>query len=176
MDNLEVKHKIEAILFTLGKYVSLEELTKYCEIGSIGLIKEALEELKKDYINRNCSLEIQEHEGKIKLNIKKEFGFLTNRLLTSKELDNPTTKTLAIIAYKQPVTQNEVIKIRGNKAYDHIKSLKENNLVISEKKGRTRLLKLTQNFYEYFDIAETEAKDKIKTAVEEQGIKKMFFA
>ncbi len=174
MENPEVKHKIEAILFTLGKFVSLEELARYCEIGSVGLVKEAIEELKKDYQNKNCSLEIQENEGKIKLNIKKEFGYLTNKLLTTNELDSPTTKTLAIIAYKQPVTQNEVIKIRGNKAYDHIKSLKQNNLVTSEKKGRTRLLKLTQNFYEYFDIMETEAKDKIKAAVEELGIKKMF--
>ena|SRR3989344_6753651 len=174
MDNLEVKHKIEAILFTLGKFVSLEDLAKYCEIGSAGLVKEALEELKKDYQNKTCSLEIQELEGKFKLNIKKEFGFLTNKLLSSNELDSPTTKTLAIIAYKQPVTQNEVIKIRGNKAYDHIKSLKESNLVTAEKKGRTRLLKLTGNFYEYFDIPETEAKEKIKSLVEEQGLKKMF--
>ena len=174
MDNIEVKHKIEAILFTLGKFVSLEEVAVYCEIGSVGLVKEALEELKKDYQTKGSSLEIQEHEGKVKLNIKKEFGQLANKLLSSKELDSPTTKTLAIIAYKQPVTQSEVIKIRGNKAYDHIKDLKESNLVASEKKGRTRLLKVTPNFYEYFDILESEAKDKIKQSVEEQGIKKMF--
>ena len=89
-------------------------------------------------------------------------------------MDSPTTKTLAIIAYKQPVTQSEVIKIRGNKAYDHIKSLREQSLISADRKGRTRLLKVTSNFYEYFDIAETEAKDKIKQAVEEQGLKKMF--
>ena len=174
MDNLEVKHKIEAVLFTLGKFVSLEDLAKYCELGSIGLVKEALEELKKDYQVRTGSLEVQEHEDKVKLNIKKEFGYLTNKLLSSNELDSPTTKTLAIIAYKQPVTQNEVIKMRGNKAYDHIKSLKESNLVTAEKKGRTRLLKLTNNFYEYFDVMETEVKEKFKAAVEEAGIKKMF--
>src|SRR3989344_505667 len=171
---MELKHKIESILFTLGKYISLEELGKYCEIGSPGIVKEALDELKKDYENRNCSIEIQEHEGKVKLNIKKDFGYITNKLVSNSELDSPTTKTLAIIAYKQPVTQSDVIKIRGNKAYDHIKSLKESNLITSEKKGRTRLLKLTGNFYEYFDIPETEAKEKIKSLVEEQGLKKMF--
>ena len=174
MENTELKYKVEAVLFTLGKFVSLEDLGRYCEVGSIGMVKEALEELKKDYENKNCALEIQENEGKFKLNIKKKFGYLTNRLLSGSELDSPTTKTLAIIAYKQPVTQSEVIKIRGNKAYDHIKYLRENNLVSAEKKGRTRLLKVTNNFYEYFDIAESEAKDKIKQVVEEQGIKKMF--
>lgn len=171
---IELKNKIEAVLFTLGKFVSLEDLGKYCEIGSIGIIKEALDGLKKDYEGRNCSLEIEENEGRFKLNIKKEFGYLTNRLLSGRELDSPTTKTLAIIAYKQPVTQSEVIKMRGNKAYDHIKALKEQNLISAERKGRTRLLKVTSNFYEYFDIMENEAKDKIKRAVEEQGIKKMF--
>lgn len=174
METIELKQKIEAILFTLGRFLTLEDIGKFCEIGSAGVVKEVLDELRKDYASRNCALEIEENEGRFKLNIKKEFSYLTNKLLASKEMDSPTTKTLAIIAYKQPVTQSEVIKIRGNKAYDHIKSLKDNNLVTAEKKGRTRLLKVTGNFYEYFDIAETEAKDKIKLAVEEQGIKKMF--
>ncbi len=174
MDNIELKHRIEAVLFTLGKFVSLEDLGKYCEIGSPGVVKDALDQLKKDYESRTCALEIQEVEGKFKLNIKKEFGYLTNRLLSNREMDSPTTKTLAIIAYKQPVTQSEVIKIRGNKAYDHIKYLKESNLISAEKKGRTRLLKVTGNFYEYFDIMETEAKDKIKQTVEDHGVKKMF--
>lgn len=170
----ELKYKIEAVLFTIGRFVSLEDLSKFCEIGSPGVVKEALDALRNDYINRNCALEIEENEGRFKLNIRKEFGYLTNRLLSSKEMDSPTTKTLAVIAYKQPVTQSEVIKIRGNKAYEHIKSLKESSLISSERNGRTRMLKVTSNFYEYFDIAETEAKDKIKQAVEEQGLKKMF--
>ncbi len=174
MENTELKHRIEAVLFTLGKFLSLEDIGKFCEVGSPGAVKEALEDLRRDYANRNCALEIEEVDGKFKLNIKKEFGYLTNKLLASKEMDSPTTKTLAIIAYKQPVTQSEVIKIRGNKAYDHIKALRESNLITAERKGRTRLLKVTGNFYEYFDIAETEAKDKIKQAVEELGLKKMF--
>ena len=49
MENTELKYKVEAVLFTLGKFVSLEDLGRYCEVGSIGMVKEALEELKKDY-------------------------------------------------------------------------------------------------------------------------------
>ena len=170
---MELKNKVEAVLFTLGKFVSLEDLGKYCEVGSIGLIKEALEELKRDYIGKNCSLEIQEHEGKVKLNIKKEYGYLTNKLLSNTELDSPTTKTLAIIAYKQPLMQSEVIKMRGNKAYDHIKALKESNLITSDKSGRTRVLKLTNNFYEYFDIAKEDT-EKLMDFVNSRGLQKMF--
>lgn len=158
---MDPKHQIEAILYTLGKFVTIEELAKLSSI-SPNKIKEIIEQLKKDYYKRETALTIQELDNKVKLNIKKEFGHITNKLLQDKELDNPTTKTLAIIAYKSPVKQSEVIKIRGNKAYDHIRSLKESGLISSEKFGRTRLLKLTQHFYDYFDIAKKELKEKLK--------------
>jgi len=77
---------------------------------------------------------------------------VTEKLLTDAELDKPTQETLAIIAYKQPMFQSDVIKIRGNSAYDHIKVLKEHDFVTSEKSGRTRVLKLAPKFFEYFDV------------------------
>src|SRR3989344_2098320 len=75
-------------------------------------------------------------------------------------MDGPTIKTLAIIAYKAPVLQAEIIKIRGNKAYEHIKQLKDQALIISEPKGRSNLIKLTPQFYDYFDTAEPEIKEQ----------------
>ena len=77
-------------------------------------------------------------------------------------MDGPTTKTLAVIAYKAPVLQAEIIHIRGNKAYDHIQQLKENGLIVSEPKGRSRLIKLTPQFYDYFDTAEPEVKKQFE--------------
>ena len=80
--------------------------------------------------------------------------------MTDSELDRPTQETLAIIAYKNPALQSDVIKVRGNKAYDHIKFLKGDNFITSEKNGRTRLLKLTQKFFDYFDVVEDSLKLK----------------
>lgn len=157
-----MKHQIEAILYTLGKFVTVEELANLASTTP-EKVKQAIAQLKEEYSRRETALTIQEMDNKIKLNIKKEFGHLTNKILSDKELDNPTTKTLAIIAYKNPVKQSEVIRIRGNKAYDHIKKLADTNLISSEKLGRTRLLKLTPNFYDYFDIAQEELKEKLKT-------------
>ena len=148
------KNKIEAILFTIGKFLTVQEIAKLAGINSIDTVKYDLENLKKEYENKNGALEIINEDDKWKLSIKKEYLYLTEKLLTSSELDRPTQETLAIIAYKNPVLQAEVIKIRGNKAYDHIKILKENNFITSEKSGRTRLLKLTQKFFEYFDVIE----------------------
>ncbi len=148
------KNKIEAILFTIGKFLTVQEIAKLAGINSIDTVKYDLEKLKNEYVDRDGALEIIKEADKWKLSIKKEYLYLTEKLLTSSELDRPTQETLAIIAYKNPVLQAEVIKIRGNKAYDHIKILKENNFITSEKSGRTRLLKLTQKFFEYFDVIE----------------------
>lgn len=162
MIKIEDKKKVEAVLFTVGKFITIEEIAKACNIGSVGYIKQIIEELKKEYSTRETSLQIIQEGDKYKLNIRKEFGHLTNKLVSETEFDAPTTKTLAIIAYKQPMFQSEVIKIRGNKAYDHIKSLKEAQLITAEKSGRTRLLKLAPKFYDYFDVMENELKSKIQ--------------
>lgn len=155
------KEKIEAILFVTGKFMDLDEISKLCGIGSVGIVKNAINELKNDYENRNSALEIFEENGKWKLNIKKEFNYLTTSLLDNSEMDSTTTKTLALIAYKQPVLQSEIIKMRGNGAYDHIKMLREQEFIFAEKKGRSRLLKLTPKFFDYFDVVEKEIKLKL---------------
>lgn len=166
---MSLKHKIEAILYTLGKFITLEELARLAS-ATLEQVKEVLSQLKEEYSKRETSLTIQELDNKVKLNIKKEFGDIANKLLSDTDLDSPTTKTLAIIAYKQPVKQCEVIKMRGNKAYDHIKKLLESNLISSEKLGRTRLLKLTPHFYDYFDTADKELKEKLKSTEEDKSI------
>ena len=87
-------------------------------------------------------------------------------MLSDSELDKPTQETLAIIAYKNPIFQSEVINIRGNKAYDHIKALKELDFINSEKSGRTRLLKITPKFFDYFDVVEDQLKAKLNSVEE----------
>jgi len=162
----DIKNKIEAVLFTTGRFIDIEELAKLCGIGSIGIVKEALTALKQDYETRNSALYIVEQGNKFKLNIKKEYLYLTETLLTDSELDKPTQETLAVIAYKNPAMQSEIIKIRGNGAYEHIKILKELDFVISEPSGRSKILKLTNKFYDYFDVVEDQLKSKIQDTVD----------
>ncbi len=149
--------------------MTVEEIGQACELGSTGYVKEQLIELMKEYEQRGGALHIVEQDGRFKLNIRKAYGHLANKLVSSSEFDNPTTKTLAIIAHKHPALQSEVIHIRGNKAYDHISVLKESGLVTSEKSGRTRLLKLTPKFYEYFDTADDRVKQVFSSV--EQSVK-----
>src|SRR3989344_1101775 len=158
------KNKAETVLFTTGRFLNLDEISKLSGIGSVGYLKELLEGLKNDYETRGGSLEIISQGEKWKINIRKEYLHLTENLLTDAELDRPTQETLAVIAYKNPAQQHEIIKIRGNKAYDHIGILKELDFVTSEPSGRSRLLKLTQKFYDYFDVVADQLKAKLKEA------------
>tara|TARA_Y100000034_G_scaffold26195_1_gene31276 strand:- start:56 stop:556 length:501 start_codon:yes stop_codon:yes gene_type:complete len=156
------KNKIEAILFTTGRFLTIDEISRLVGIGSIGFIKQILDELKEDYSKRETALElINDEKSRWKLNIRKDYLYLTEELLSDAELDKPTQETLAIIAYRQPAIQSDVINYRGNKAYDHIRKLKEEGFVLSERFGRTKLLKLTQKFFDYFDIVEDELKEKL---------------
>ncbi len=158
----ELVNKVEAVLFATGREMDSEEIAKIIGIGSIGVIKEAIANLSEAYTKRNTSLQLYQENGKYKLNIKKSYNYLTTKLITDCELDFPTQETLAIIAYKQPILQADIIKARGSGAYDHIHSLKEKGLVTSEKSGRTRSLKLTAKFYDYFDVVEDQLRAKFQ--------------
>src|SRR3989338_9158134 len=158
----EDKNKVEAILFTTGRFIGLDEISKMTGIASVGYLKEVLFELVKDYKNKNCSLEITQQVDKWKLNIRKEYLHLTQSLLQEAEFDGATQETLAVIAYKNPAMQSEIIKIRGNGAYDHIKLLKDLDFISSEASGRTRILKLSNKFYDYFDVVEDQLRSKLQ--------------
>ncbi|MBS3133797.1 SMC-Scp complex subunit ScpB [Candidatus Woesearchaeota archaeon] len=165
----EYKKRIEAVLYTVGRFLTVEELAKMCNLGSIGIVKDCINELKKDYESRDTSLEIIDNERAYKLNIKKNYLYLTTQLLEDTELDKSTQETLALIAYKQPVLQAEIVKMRSNVVYDHIGKLKELEFVTSEKAGRTRLLKVTSKFYEYFDVVHNELKSKMEDIKTEEN-------
>ena len=132
----DIKNKIEAVLFISGKYMDVEEIANFCSIGSVGIVRDAIKVLKEEYDKKDSGLAIYEENGSYKLNLRKGYNHLSTNLASGCELDPPTQATLAVIAYKQPAFQAEIIKIRGNKAYDHIKSLREQEFITSEKKGQ----------------------------------------
>ncbi|MFH1376378.1 MAG: SMC-Scp complex subunit ScpB [Candidatus Woesearchaeota archaeon] len=155
------KHRVEAVLFTTGRFLTIDEISKLAGIGSVGYLKQILGELKEEYGKKEGALEVVFENNRWKLNLRKEYIYLTEQLLSDAELDKPTQETLAIIAYRQPAIQADIIGIRGNKAYDHVRKLKEENFIVTEKFGRTRLLKLTPKFYDYFDVVEDKLKERL---------------
>lgn len=169
----EYKNKIEAILFATGRSFGIKELAELCGIGSIGIVKDALKELKNDYNSKDSALEIVEENSLIKLAIRSQYQDVIHALLPKTEMDKPLMETLSVIAWKQPIIQADVVKVRGTTTYEHVKILKELNYVESEKFGRTRKLKLTSKFYDYFDVSREELKEKFKDMKEvEENLEK----
>ena len=85
--------------------------------------------------------------------IFQHFIDMINKLATGKtEFTRAEQETLAIIAYKQPVKQSVMIKIRGNKAYEHVKHFIDIGLVKSKRVGHTLELNLSESFYDYFHL------------------------
>jgi segregation and condensation protein B len=94
------------------------------------------------------------------MDIKEEHAWLTNKLASgSSEFTRAEQETLAIIAYKQPINQSVVVKIRGNKGYDHVKKLIDVGLVKTRKVGHTLELRLDDAFYNYFSIKSKEREE-----------------
>jgi len=145
--------KIEAIFFVSGRFLSMSDLISLSDLNPI-VIKELIEKLKEKYEKIESAIEIIEKNEKWKMDIKKEHSHIINKLATgSAEFSKAEQETLAIIAFKQPIKQSVIIKIRGNKAYDHIKKFDGLNLIKKKKMGRTYNLTLSEEFYDYFNVS-----------------------
>ena len=164
MEEQEIKNQVEAVLFAVGKKMSLEEISKIIGIHTIDMLQEKLLELQRDYDERNSPLMLTEEEkGVWKLTTREKYLNMVRNIVPETELSKTMMETLAVIAWKQPITQSEVIHIRTNKAYDHVKELQEMDFLVKERYGRTYLLKLTPKFYNYFDLSGVEdAKELFK--------------
>lgn len=157
MSQEENKNKVEAVLFAVGKEISTERLAILCSLNVIDTDK-IVNQLIHDYQNRDTALNVEKRENGWKLTVKDKFVPLVTNLVSSTELEGPLMETLAVIAWKYPIVQSEVVKLRGSGAYEHMKELTEQGFVEKEKQGRTYKVKLTNKFFEYFDLPSEEAK------------------
>ena len=149
MDSRESKKIIEAALFASPGSVSLRDLAKTIN-SNIAETRVLVNELTHEYEARDTSLDILSDLGGVRMAVKEEYEGHVGHMAASPELHKGIMKTLAYIAYKQPVPQAEVINFRNSKAYEHIKVLKEKGFVTKEKKGITYTLRTTAKFREYF--------------------------
>jgi len=148
--------KVEAALFISARYLSVQELVELTDINPL-LLKELLEKLREYYQKIDSAIEILNKDDLWKMDIKQEYFNMINKLATGKaEFSKAEQETLAILAYKQPVKQSVIIKIRGNKAYDHIKHFTDIGLLKAKRAGHTLELTLSESFYDYFHLEKKE--------------------
>ena len=164
--------KVEAALFISARYLTVQELVELTDINPL-LLRELLEKLRETYEKSDSSIEILNKEELWKMDIKQEYFEMINKLATGKaEFTRAEQETLAIIAYKQPVKQSVIIKIRGNKGYEHVKHFIDIGLVKAKRAGHTLELNLSESFYDYFHL-EKKVKEVGKSEDETEELKEV---
>ena len=153
----DLKKKVEAILFAAGRKVTLQELCELCNIKEPGLVKLAVKEFQQELTERDAAVFLTEETDGWKLTVRESYLPLVQNITPHTELDPALLETLAVIAWKQPVLQAEIVRIRSTTAYEHIKVLEEMGFVSKEKQGRSFVLKATGKFFDYFDLPDKEA-------------------
>jgi segregation and condensation protein B len=133
----ELKPAIEAVLFVADEPVPFNLLCKILGEVSSADVYAAIVELMQDYEARNSGLELREIAGGWRISTRPQQHEFIRKYLKSKpsaRLSLPALETLAVIAYKQPVTVPEVLEIRGVSSSSAIKTLLEKRLIVT--KGR----------------------------------------
>jgi segregation and condensation protein B len=151
----ESSEKVEAALFIAGRFLSLQDLVMLTDVNPV-MLRNILHELEKKYTTG--VLRLIQRNNAWKMDVDEKYHYLINKLATGNaEFTKAEQETLAIIAFKQPVKQSVVIKIRGNKSYDHIKKFRDLGLVVAKRVGHTLELTLSEEFYEYFNVHKNES-------------------
>jgi segregation and condensation protein B len=165
---------VEALLFSSDQPLSLTLLCESLE-AEPERVAEALVHLGEEYAARGAGVELREIAGGHMLVTSPDQSEWVGRMLRGKKrmrLSRAGLETMAIIAYKQPVTKSEVEAIRGVDSSGVLTTLMERNLVTirgrSKVVGRPLLYGTTQEFLDYFglkDLTELPRPEELRALV-----------
>ena len=158
--------KLEAIFFVSGKFLTISELISLTDLNPI-ILQDLIDRLKDKYSKEDSAIEIIEKNSMWKMDVRPEYTYIINKLAGGRsEFTKAEQETLAIIAFKQPIKQSVIIKIRGNKAYEHIKKFNDLALITRKKLGHTHELSLSDDFYDYFSVSDFDnAKNQLQESL-----------
>lgn len=145
---------LEAALYATGKPLDLKTIGSLLNLRSRDKIRSIAHELAQRYIEYNGPLEIIELErGKFVMQLHPRFVPPVQRLSIKPTLTRGPLRTLAYIAYNQPVAQSRVVAVRGSHAYRHIRRLEAHDLILAQKLGKTKILRVTDVFLDQFNLS-----------------------
>lgn len=168
MENNELKQVIEALVFVSDKPLGMFQIREVIEGVTEEQIRQAVNELNQEYESTRRSFIIQEVAGGFRMATKPELApwlksFYKSRV--SERLTRPSLETLAIVAYKQPVTKPEIEAIRGVNIDGVIVTLLERSLIkIAGRKdtpGRPLLYATTDEFLAHFGLGSVSEMPKL---------------
>ena len=180
---------IEAILFAMGESVSKKQLMAALDIPE-DLFFYLIDQLKRKYNRKDSGIRLLELDGSYQLCTRPEYYDQLIKIVNQPKkpkLTDVMMETLSIIAYKQPVTKQEIEAIRGVKCDHPVNKLLEYNLIREAGRldavGRPILFRTTEEFLRCFGVGsikelpeieqdkvedfKQEAQEEVKYALEE---------
>ena len=153
------KSILEAILFAASEPITIKQFQHALPNMTVRIIRKALTELREDYEQMNRSFRLIEIANGFQICTQPEYSEWIRKFYIQQvrvTLSPSALETLAIVAYKQPVTRNDVSTIRGVNSDSVISALVEKGLVrVSGRKqgaGRSLLFSTTDTFLQQFGL------------------------
>jgi len=155
---------LEAALYSAGRPLSLDELSKVAGTKSERVIRRLVKVLSERYENRNGALEIAEVEGnRVCLQLKPTYDESVRMMSNKPLLGVEPLKTLSFVAYHQPITQKEIVEFLGRRVSKHLRMMESMGLVKRERlDGRSFTVTTTPFFADYFGFSHNPAKSKLQ--------------
>jgi segregation and condensation protein B len=158
-----MKELLEAYLFVAGEPVTPRDIAKALQYHPDD-VTEALEELARDYVQREGGLQIVRLAHGFQMATREEHAEQIAKLIDppgrANRLSKPALETLAIIAYRQPVTVAEVESVRGVASDGVLRTLLDKKMIYEHSRkqvpGRPILYATTPDFLHYFGLNSLE--------------------
>ncbi|MDP2830944.1 MAG: SMC-Scp complex subunit ScpB [Candidatus Omnitrophota bacterium] len=159
MEENNLKSAVEALIFASEKPITAEQIKKVLgDLDSLSVNK-IIEELKNEYAAQNRGIRVVEIAGGFQMTTCSNFAPFLKKLFKNRysdKLSRPALESLAIIAYKQPLTKAEIESLRNVNVDGVMKSLADKNLIriCGRKKipGRPFVYGTTREFLEHFGL------------------------
>ena len=158
MEPNEIPQILEAILFVAGETVAVSDLAQALEVSEMEIMH-AVEALERECERRGVT--VRRYGDHLRMETRAEYAPYVERLLQPVQrqtLSQTAMETLAVIAYRQPVTKGEVEQVRGVKCDYSVQSLLHKGLIKEagrkEALGRPILYATTDRFLEHFGISD----------------------
>lgn len=157
----EMKPIIEALIFVAEEPMSVKQIAEVLEGESLEVVKAASESLAEEINARNSGLEMRLLAGGYRITTRPELSEYVRRYLKSQpsaRLSLAALETLAVIAYKQPITIPEILEIRGKSSTSAIKTLLDRRLIVArghkQVVGRPMLYGTSKEFLIQFGLSD----------------------
>jgi segregation and condensation protein B len=163
VDEAHLKSILESLLFAAGEPVSLARLAAVFDDLPRATVNKTLTAMAAEYAAANRGIFIEEVAGGFQMRTSKDHAAYVRKLLASKppRLSRPLMETVAIIAYRQPITRPEIEQLRGVDTGGVLETLLERRMIKiagrKEAPGRPMVYATTDEFLEIFGLKDLES-------------------